>query len=105
MVPVQRGLHLQGEADSQIVLACLELAAQFGKGASDLNGCLVRVHFEMQEESLDPRVSVLAVVVIGSGDAPSVVEGCLCPLELPGFDECGAQARIEPPKGRVFAWE
>ncbi len=55
----------------------------------------------MQQEGLNPRVGVLAFVAVGGGDALSVVEGGPCLLELPGFDECRAQARIEPPEGRV----
>jgi hypothetical protein len=50
-------------------------------------------------------VSVLAVVAAGRGDALSVVECSLCLLELPGFDECRAQARVEPPEGRIVAWK
>ena len=47
-------------------------------------------------------MGVLAFVAVGGGDALSVVERGLCLLELPGFDECRAQAGIEPPEARVL---
>src|SRR5262249_34324370 len=101
VLPVQRGLDLQGPADSQIVQALVEFVAQSGKRAGDLHYRSTRIQLQSQYECLNPRVGVQAVVTVGRGDALSVVERGLCLLELPGFDQCRAQARVEPPEGRV----
>src|SRR6266566_9585801 len=58
VVPMQRGLELQGVADSPIVLARLELAAQFGKRSGDVDCCLARVHPQVQQEGLNPGMGV-----------------------------------------------
>ena len=93
----------QGSADSQIVQAPIELFAQFGKRAGDVDSRGIRVQLQPQQEGLNPRVGVLAVVTVGSGDALSVVERGLGLLELPDLDECCAQACIEPPESWVVA--
>src|ERR1700747_256298 len=98
---MQCGLELQRPADSQIVLARLELAAQFGKRPGNVGCCLARAHPEVQEESLDPGMGVLPVVAGGGGDALGVAERGSGLLELSGFYERRAQVRIEPPENRV----
>ena len=46
-------------------------------------------------------MGVQAIVAVDGGDVLSAVERGLGLLELPGFDECRAQAGIQPPEGRV----
>ena len=74
-----------GFGRSQVVLVSVEHAPQFGKRASDLRRRGIRVHLETQQEGLNPRVGVLALVAVGGGDALSVVERGPCLLELPGL--------------------
>ena len=101
VVPVQRGLDLQGPADSQIVLAPSNSRRNSGSARVISITASSGSSSQAQQEGLNPRVGVLAVVTVGGGDALGVVERGLGLLELPGFDERRAQARIEPPEDRV----